>query len=148
MSDTSSFEEKLQRLKRVLSLSQDQEIASALGMTKAALSERKRRNSFPDERVMGLLSQYPDLDVGFILTGGSGAAGDRRQLRADLETAWRKGGLEALLDAVNSDEIIRRTRLDRQHQLSALAAACSDQDLELLLRLAARLSSTTGKGKT
>lgn len=65
------FSEQLKRLKRSLGLVEDQEIAEALGMTKAALSARKARRSFPIEKLKLLAAGRPELrlDVKYVLTG-------------------------------------------------------------------------------
>lgn len=65
------FDEKLSRLKQVLAVREDQEAAAALGMSKAALSDRKRRDAFPDDKVAALAaSRRPgSIDVDYILTG-------------------------------------------------------------------------------
>ena len=65
----SEFEQKMRRLKDALRLTHDQEVATALGMTKASLSDRKRRDSFPIERVIGLAGRHLGLDVAYVVTG-------------------------------------------------------------------------------
>lgn len=65
------FDEKLFRLKQALDVSEDQQVAAALGMTKAAFSERKRRDAFPDDKVATLASTGALRSVGvdWVLTG-------------------------------------------------------------------------------
>lgn len=65
------FDEKLSRLKLVLAVREDQEAAAALGMSKAALSDRKRRDAFPDDKVAALAAarRPGSIDVDYILTG-------------------------------------------------------------------------------
>lgn len=67
----SAFEDQLNRLKLVLEASDDQEVAAALGMTKAAFSARKNRESFPVDKLKALAADRPELrlDVKYILTG-------------------------------------------------------------------------------
>lgn len=63
------FSESLDRLKFQLRVSKDQEVAAALGMSKTAFSERKKRGSFPEREVLELCKSRPELDSHFILTG-------------------------------------------------------------------------------
>lgn len=66
-----SFEAALSRLKHALRVSNDTEVASALGMNKTAFAERKRRGSFPDRQLLALAAEKPELglDVSYILNG-------------------------------------------------------------------------------
>lgn len=67
------FEQQLLRLKTMLRMTSDQDVAAALGMSKAAFSDRKRRNSFPADKLYALAATRPDLviDAEFVLTGKS-----------------------------------------------------------------------------
>lgn len=136
------FDNRMRRLKRVLGLSQDKDVATVLGMTKASLSDRKRRGSFPDDRVVALVAKYPDLDVQFVLTGAGGS--DRRAENSKLAAALGAGAgpLETLLDSVIRRGVEQRTRAEQEHALSELVARCADEDVDLLLRLAGRLGSS------
>jgi transcriptional regulator with XRE-family HTH domain len=69
------FDQQLLRLKQVLQISEDQAVAEALGMSKAAFSDRKRRNAFPADKLYALAAKRPDLklDVEYVLSGRSGA---------------------------------------------------------------------------
>ncbi|MET3382525.1 MULTISPECIES: helix-turn-helix domain-containing protein [Variovorax] len=66
-----AFEQQLLRLKRMLGVSADGEVAKALGMSKAAFSERKRRNAFPKDKLLALAGLQPELklDAIYVLTG-------------------------------------------------------------------------------
>ena len=70
---TNTFDLKLLRLKGALCVAEDQDVADALGMTKAAFSARKRRDAFPDDKLLALAARRPDLnlDLQFILEGES-----------------------------------------------------------------------------
>lgn len=70
------FSECLNRLKPVLRVSKDQEVAAALGLSKTAFSERKKRGSFPDRELRALARERPELniDVDYVLTGVAQAA--------------------------------------------------------------------------
>lgn len=74
------FSDALNRLKHELRVSKDGEVAEALGMTKTAFSERKRRGAFPEKELKALADQRPNLkvDVLYVLTG--------ERERADAET--------------------------------------------------------------
>ena len=65
------FDVQLGRLKSVLKIKEDQEVAKLLGMNKAAFSARKRAGSFPEEKLYALALKRPDLglDVSYVLSG-------------------------------------------------------------------------------
>lgn len=65
------FEQRLLRLKQALQVSEDQEVAVALGMTRAALSDRKRRGAFPEDKLLALATRRPELnlDTHYVLSG-------------------------------------------------------------------------------
>lgn len=67
------FDEQLLRLKAELKETEDQAIAAHLGLTKAAFSDRKRRDAFPEDKLRALAQLRPDLniDVDYVLTGVS-----------------------------------------------------------------------------
>lgn len=77
-----SFLECVARLKRALGVSKDIEVAELLGFSKAAFSERKRRDAFPDRELRALAAKRPDLriDVDFVLTGESSKQTAERML--------------------------------------------------------------------
>lgn len=66
-----NYSDSVLRLKYCLRVSKDQEVAAALGLSKTALSQRKRLNSFPEKDLRALAQQRPELgiDVGYVLTG-------------------------------------------------------------------------------
>lgn len=61
----------INRLKTVLGITKDKEVAEALGLKETALNVRKKRNSFPDRELRALAQQRPELgiDVDYVLTG-------------------------------------------------------------------------------
>ncbi|NMG48976.1 hypothetical protein GO613_12780 [Azoarcus communis] len=71
MQSTDKFRAQLDRLRTALAVREDQEVASMLGMTKAALSARKARGSFPEKELRALAQRRPDLsiDVEHVLSG-------------------------------------------------------------------------------
>lgn len=86
-----AFEEQLDRLKAAMRVSEDKDIADLLGMTKAAFSARKARNSFPVDKLKALAADQPELrlDVKYVLTGVSDEL--ERRLAA-LSTATKVAG--------------------------------------------------------
>lgn len=71
----SDFEKILLRLKEQLEASDDKDVAELLGLTDKALSARKRRNAFPEDKLRALAQQRPELgiDVAYVLSGLSSA---------------------------------------------------------------------------
>lgn len=65
------FDHQLDRLKAMLRMSEDQDVAEALGMSKAAFSARKTRGAFPVDKLKALAADQPKLhiDVKYVLTG-------------------------------------------------------------------------------
>lgn len=70
------FDQQLLRLKQVLGTTEDQVVAEALGMSKAALAQRKARNTFPADKVARLAQDRPELkiDLTYVLKGRDVAA--------------------------------------------------------------------------
>lgn len=68
------FDSQLLRLKTQLGISDDQGVAELLGMSKAAFSDRKKRDSFPEDKLRALVSRRPDLriDPDFVIRGSDG----------------------------------------------------------------------------
>ncbi|MDY4713506.1 helix-turn-helix domain-containing protein [Actinobacillus minor] len=68
-----NFTDILNRLKTVLSFTQDKQIAEILGLSKSAFAERKRRGVFPEDALRLLEIRRPDLklDVDYVLHGVS-----------------------------------------------------------------------------
>lgn len=65
------FDQQLMRLKSMLGVTGDQDVAALLDMSKAAFSDRKKRDSFPEEKLRALAQRRPDLpiDVDYVLNG-------------------------------------------------------------------------------
>lgn len=66
-----NFDHKMLRLKQCLGVTTDKEAAAAIGLSKSALAERKRRDAFPEKNVRDAALAHPDLgiDVIYVLTG-------------------------------------------------------------------------------
>ncbi len=65
------FEEATLRLKQQLKVTEDRQVAEALGLSARAWAGRKKRGSFPEKELWVLIAQRPDLklDVGYVLNG-------------------------------------------------------------------------------
>lgn len=65
------FDGILLRLKAELGMAEDKEVALLLGMSPNAFTARKRRDAFPEEKLLALKSRRPDLQIDetYILTG-------------------------------------------------------------------------------
>lgn len=66
-----NFTDIVNRLKTVLSVTMDKDVAEILGMSKSAFAERKRRGVFPENALRLLELERPDLklDINYILSG-------------------------------------------------------------------------------
>lgn len=113
----SAFDDQLARLKLQLGMKRDIEVAAVLGLGRAALSDRKKRGTFPMDRVTQLAASRPDLnlDMHYILTGESKAFGERLdQLRAaskavaglDIPDALRQPVRDIIVGVAYSDSRI------------------------------------------
>ena len=69
-----NFDQISLRLKQQLGVTTDKEMAEALGMSKTAFAERKRRGVFPAENVAVLAGKNKNIDVEYVLTGASSKA--------------------------------------------------------------------------
>lgn len=143
------FDQQLRRLKESLGLKEDQQVAAALGMTKASFSDRKRRNAFPEERVIGLKARWPDLDVTYVLTGARWGAADRGDHEAFVLEATKLGlratdVARAIAEGVAQAARRRSDALDNARVRSLIETLiwCDDDAIDLLLRVAARLRGT------
>ena len=137
-----SFQMKLARLKEELGVSEDQLAAKALGISKAALSDRKRRQSFPDEKVFALAHREPELkiDPTYVMTGRRMYANQESVIADGLLAAATETGRKevrelaaAVVKSIN-DQNIRRA--DTYRLLRDLAGHCDDQQLDLLCKVA------------
>lgn len=128
------FQDQLTRLKQVLKLGEDQDVADALGMTKAAFSARKQRGAFPVDKLKALATDRPDLriDVRYVLTG----VNDELERRlAAISTATKIAG--SVRDAGNE-------RYEVQEQVFQALVAQLDADEQQLVHCYRRADA---KGK-
>jgi hypothetical protein len=100
------FESQLLRLKELLRVTKDREVAEALGMSPAAFSYRKVQGHFPEEQLMGLNARRPEIDPYYVLFGQrrNDPSGTARPVTAEgiaIARAFHEWSLDALLaDAV------------------------------------------------
>ncbi len=148
------IDSQLVRLKEVLRVSEDQEVAEVLGMSKAAFSARKKRGSFPEKELRALAQQRPELgiDVEYVLTGGTLSAHERQALEGaraftlalqlpEADKARLLGRADAaLLEQAqhNAQEVGTQRQADCA-LVQQLLKGCSDDSLALLLHMARRL---------
>lgn len=65
------FDKKLLRLKQVLNVTEDRMVAETLEMSKNAFSDRKKRDSFPEDRLRltSIKKSELKIDIDYVLTG-------------------------------------------------------------------------------
>jgi transcriptional regulator with XRE-family HTH domain len=112
------FEAALLRLKGALQVTTDREVAEALGMSPNALNERKRRDSFPEDRVRALAAKL-HFDAEYVIGGVAQAALEVIEAARDGKPMKKVSAEDAAL-------------LSRWHQ-------CTPADQLLLLSLLRRL---------
>jgi len=127
-----SFTDKLTRLKAELQVTTDKAAAEALGLSKQALHDRKRRGAFPDDKLKSLKNRRPlsPVDAHYVLTGvrrtertlSRRLAAERRRVGMSVKRFAQTAGvsLEVLLEWITG---VSRPSL---HQLDRLAAAGVD----------------------
>ena len=117
------FSDRLNRLKPMLRVSKDQEVAAALGLSKTAFSERKKRDSFPELELRALARERPDLniDVDYVMSGVAQAA---------LE----------IIDAAKAGTPLVKVRGD-EIQLLQNYRSCTPSDQEVVRQQAAFLAA-------
>lgn len=147
-----NFDAELLRLKQALKVTSDQDVAAALGMTKAAFSDRKRRDAFPEDKLRAAAQLHPEwgVDVAYVLTGETAA------FRAALDVV--SGSTAGALKVAGSPEKQARIRdADAMQKLAARPAGaaldaleaylvadfrqCSSEDQAMLTKLAARFAA-------
>ena len=137
------FSDSLSRLKHYLRVSKDQEVAAALGLSKTAFSERKKRNSFPEKELRALAQQRPELgiDVEYVLTGGTLTQRERDHLESaramTLQLPVEEAEKQRLLTRLEDGFLRQATQsLERQLEYTKLLEmlnSCSDESLRLVL---------------
>jgi hypothetical protein len=64
-----TFEERTLRLKQELRVTDDKDVAKALGLGVTNFSQRKVRNSFPELHLWAMVGKGASVDVAYVLTG-------------------------------------------------------------------------------
>lgn len=133
------FSDSLDRLKHLLRVSKDGEVAEALGMKKTAFSERKKRGSFPEKELRTLAQQRPELgiDVDWVLNGSL------QERRAAAAAAVYAQSLGAVPQPAASEPLGGLAATDQESALVAHWKRCLPSDQQLLVALAASLAKKT-----
>lgn len=143
-----NFDQQLLRLKQVLGVTSDQEVATALGLSKAAFSDRKKRGAFPEEKLYALAAKRPELrlDVLGVLVGEKKDAVVKltlAQLEAALTFGADKGGtvIDQLQRAHALTEQMNKPLADDEQVLLDSYRRCSQEARAQLIQTAALLSA-------
>ena len=117
-----SFESVLLRLKAELKIQTDKEVGALLGLQEKAFNARKRRESFPADKLRALAQQRPDLniDVDYVLTGVSLDLGKTMAAYADAPE-----GRQLLHDVTFGN--VPGNPPDRHGAADALPQGCIDE---------------------
>ncbi|WP_286807696.1 MULTISPECIES: helix-turn-helix domain-containing protein [unclassified Marinimicrobium] len=141
-----NFSDCLQRLKHELRVSTDKEVAEALGLSKTAFAERKRRGAFPIDKTRVLCALKPELDEVFILTGRRLSGEERHRvlvaldMSADLEAEEEGELLNSLTKGVAEEPGHYGGEVDQVARIKEALHRCSGEDLDVLETLANRLA--------
>lgn len=129
------FEEKLLRLKQEVKLSEDQEVAALLGLSKAAFADRKKRDAFPDEKLWALAQKRPDLkvDVLAVLTGISS--------KGHAKIALEEQASKLLPHGANDLASIKKSKV----KIKAAMSSKAESEREVLLLESFRQANDQGK---
>lgn len=140
------FEEATLRLKQQLKVTDDKQVAEALGLTGNAWTMRKRRDAFPEKELRALAQQRPDLgvDVEYVLTGGALSGQQRKvQDRARRFTQEQSGDPGPLLELLDQAGVqmasANARRVETYRQITEVLAMCSDDTVTLVELLVAKL---------
>lgn len=126
------FDEAALRLKQALGMTQDREVAAALGLSPTAWVGRKRRGTFPGTEVYALAAKRPELglDVSYVLSGIP-----QRQVAQQLAAepaAW-------LHTTDSPDDVLIAS--DEEDEFLSDWRDCTSADRALLRALAKRLAA-------
>jgi hypothetical protein len=85
--DIFEVERAVLRLKEMVNVKTDKDIAALLGMDVSAFNKRKKRNSFPEKELLALAADRPELgiDTHYVLTGQRPVAAKPAWLRLKSE---------------------------------------------------------------
>jgi hypothetical protein len=144
----SFFEQALLRLKEQLQLQADKEVASVLGLSPTAFNDRKKRDAFPEDKLLALSVKRPELklDVTYILTGERVSDRDRDALErtADVVAKMEPAGdgpiSKKMLQAYKRTGPQQKVRRNKYDDLETMLDRCTDDDLAMVMSLAMRLA--------
>ena len=134
-----SFDNSTLRLKQLLGVTKDKEVAELLGLSPVAWAGRKRRGLFPDTELYALIAKRPDLqiDVAYVLTGqrlGPGQADAVARMHAAsvnqpaaVQAAAHEATLAMAAQQARDGEFLAK--------LGAVLPWCDDDARDLVLRL-------------
>lgn len=123
-----TFELALLRLKEQLQVQGDKEVAAMLGLSPTAFNERKRRDAFPEEKLIAFFTNRSEakLDVTYVLTGERVSDWQREQFALTAKTLLEMepagdGPLhQSLLEAVKTvgkQQTVRQPDFDRLQEV-------------------------------
>lgn len=166
--DIFEIERALLRLKEMVNVKTDKDIAALLGMDVSAFNKRKKRNSFPERELLALAEARPELgiDTYYVLTGVDKATLKRREqdakgmalARAELRRQITARPPEP--EVTEEESFSQRAALHAAGGLSPVNVSaqseerlldyyrrCSPDDQALGLQLLARLAAQSDKRK-
>ena len=120
----------LLRLKEQLGIPTDKEVAELLGLSDKAFNARKRRDAFPDDKLLALMAKQPELkiDYDYIVTGIRSSEFEK-VAAAHMPEHMREPGKTALL-SIKEEEIVacyRRANEAGKAAIHAAAQALAEQ---------------------
>ena len=97
---------KVARLKQVLGVHEDQAVAAALGIGKSSFSDRRRRGSFPEDKLFALMSKRPELkvDATYVLTGDKAGV---TSIERDMHNLLAEFTGKVVTDDGSTDQLVR-----------------------------------------
>ena len=134
------FEPVLLRLKEQLGVSTDKEVASILGLGDKAFNARKKRDSFPEDKLLALHAKRPDLnlDIAYILIG------ERAVVHAVMGAVKAAA---AIVDRLGGTKAERQARLDALLGSVVQSTRSSLSDEEQLVIARYRLASSSTRNE-
>lgn len=132
------FDQQLMRLKSMLGVTGDQDVAALLDMSKAAFSDRKKRDSFPEEKLRALAQRRPDLpiDVEYVLRG------ETARMRYERDHP----GQPASIAEVTAYAMREALTPDEEELLSLFRKASLAQKMEVVALLTAKHQASQDSG--
>lgn len=150
-----SFEQVLLRLKEQIQLPADKDVAAALGLSPTAFNDRKKREAFPEDKLLALSVRRPELklDVTYILTGERLPARTRATLvrTAEAVSNMEPGGdgplSQQMRAAYKRGGTRQKERRPKYEDLITVLDRCSDDDIAMLMNFAWRLAVGSQESK-